>query len=214
MMILPMLVLLFTAVLSLGQTANNTSTMEDNATALDNTGPNLNYIWSISGIESGLINMVLNQDGQDLYGQAKYEPEGDNAWNADVIGSITDGNVELVLTASKDKVTTTTKMKGFFANESIAGDFTQVSGGKVVNKGNFSAQWISPDTESYTPAIIEEPKVETPEPEPVVETIAENAAENQTAKSRFVDVRQYADKIGPGGDLSGVPPGMGGSGLN
>ncbi|MDD1727311.1 MAG: hypothetical protein LUQ08_05825 [Methanothrix sp.] len=36
----------------------------------------------------------------------------------------------------------------------------------------------------------------------------------QEPKSRFVDVRTYKDKIGPGGDLSGVPPGMGGSGLN
>jgi plastocyanin len=32
-----------------------------------------------------------------------------------------------------------------------------------------------------------------------------------TGSSRkFVDVREYKDKIGPGGDLSGVPPGMSG----
>jgi len=33
-------------------------------------------------------------------------------------------------------------------------------------------------------------------------------AVNKTEK-RFVDVHEYKDKIGPGGDLSGIPPGMG-----
>jgi hypothetical protein len=116
------------------------------------------------------------------------------------------------LTASKDNVQTTTKMSGIFANESITGNYSQVSGGKIVSKGNFNAEWISPDVSSYTPATIEEPKVETPAPEPIIATPAVETAANQTTKSRFVDVRQYADKIGPGGDLSGVPPGMGGSG--
>jgi hypothetical protein len=60
--------------------------------------------------------------------------------------------------------------------------------------------------------------VETSVPAVVDATSASNASAEQTAEpekpaSRFVDVRQYKDKIGPGGDLSGVPPGMGGSGL-
>ena len=217
-MILPILfVFFFTIGLSLGQSTNNTSAMENNTTTTASTGPSLNYIWSITGIESGMISMVLNQDGQDLYGQAKYEPEGGQPWNADVMGSITGDKVELILTASKDKVQTTTKMSGIFANESITGNYSQVSGGKIVGKGNFSAEWISPDISSYTPATIEEPKVETPAPEPTIAATAVETAANQTTeqkdpKSRFVDVRQYADKIGPGGDLSGVPPGMGGSG--
>jgi hypothetical protein len=42
---------------------------------------------------------------------------------------------------------------------------------------------------------------------------AANQTTDQAAaqKSRFRDVREFKDKIGPGGDLSGVPPGMGGS---
>ena len=212
-MILPILfVFFFTIGLSLGQSTNNTSAMENNTTTTASTGPSLNYIWSITGIESGMISMVLNQEGQDLYGQAKYEPEGGKPWNADVMGSITGDKVELILTASKDKVQTTTKMSGIFANESITGNYSQVSGGKIVSKGNFSAEWINPDVSSYTPATIEEPKVEAPAPEQINTTPAVETAEVQTTKSRFVDVRQYADKIGPGGDLSGVPPGMGGSG--
>jgi hypothetical protein len=216
-MVLPLLlVFLFTMGLSLGQSANNTSAMDNNTTTSASTAPGLNYIWSITGIESGMISMVLNQDGLDLFGQAKYEPEGGKPWNADVVGSITGDKVELILTASKDKVQTTTKMSGIYANESITGNFSQVSGGKIVSKGNFSAEWISPDVSSYTPATIEEPKVETPAPEPTiaaaVETTENQTTEQKDPKSRFVDVRQYADKIGPGGDLSGVPPGMGGSG--
>lgn len=221
-----LLVSLFTG-LSLGQTDNNTSITETistnesiqvNETAATNatqsgTGPNLNYIWSFAGIESDPITMALNQEGSELYGQAKYEPEGGKAWNADVVGSVTENEVELTLTAQKDKELVTTKITGTYANDTINGNFAQISGGKKVGSGNFSAMWISPDILSYTPAVIEEPKVETPAPAVVESTAASNASEEQTAKpaSRFVDVRQYADKIGPGGDLSGVPPGMGGS---
>jgi hypothetical protein len=217
-MILPLLlVFLFAAGLSQGQPANNTSTNETIANATQaGHGPNLNYIWSFSGIEINPITMVLNQEGGDLYGQAKYEPEGGKAWNADVVGSITENEVELTLTVSKDKELITTKMTGTYANDTVNGNFTQISGGKKVGSGTFSAMWINPDTSSYTPAIINEPKVETPAPAVVNTTAASNASSEKTtpeAKSkRFTDVHEYADKIGPGGDMSGVPPGMGGSG--
>lgn len=297
-----LLVSLFTG-LSLGQTDNNTSITETIATnesipvdetgaanaTQAGTGPNLNYIWSFTGIESDSITMALNQEGSELYGQAKYEPEGGKAWNADVVGSVTGNKVDLTLTAQKDKELITTKMTGTYANDNINGNFTQISGGKKVGSGTFSAMWINPDTSSYTPAIIEEPvpaaqqtasttpaseipnSIEITEssfqPNPMTielgttvtwinrgskdqEVAATNAAFDSgniapggqyqytfskagtfdyyskttssmtgkiivtdNSKSRFVDVRQYKDKIGPGGDLSGVPPGMGGSGL-
>lgn len=38
--------------------------------------------------------------------------------------------------------------------------------------------------------------------------------QKQSSISRYIDVHEYSDKIGPGGDLSGVPPGMGGTGLD
>ncbi|MDD4162594.1 MAG: hypothetical protein PHW87_08960, partial [Methanothrix sp.] len=155
-----MFVFLFCAGLSQGQSANNTSTMENNATnetaaanaTQASTGPNLNYIWSFSGIESGSITMVLNQEGSELYGQAKYEPEGGKAWNADVMGSVTENEVDLTMTAQKDEALITTKMTGAYANDTINGNFTQISGGKKVGSGTFSAMWIHPDTSSYTPA--------------------------------------------------------------
>jgi hypothetical protein len=221
-----LLVSLFTG-LSMGQTENNTSIMQTistneripvnetagvNATQ-DQAGSNLNYIWSFTGIEIGPITLVLNQEGSDLYGRAKYEPEGGKAWNANVVGSVTENKVDLTLTAQKDKESITTKMIGTFANDTINGNFTQISDGKKIGMGNFSAMWISPDISSYTPAIIEEPKAETPTPAAVDSAAASNTSEEQTAKpaSRFVDVHQYADKMGPGGDLSGIPPGMSGN---
>ena len=67
--------------------------------------------------------------------------------------------------------------------------------------------WISPDISSYTPVIIEEPKVETPAPAVVDSTAASNAStETAQPASRFVDIHPYADKIQTGvGDISGIP---------
>ncbi len=208
-------------------TTNETAPVEaqanDTAEAANATKPssvpNLNYIWSVTGIESGQITMALNQEGADLFGQAKYEPDSGEAWNGNVVGSIAGDKVDLTLTAQKGNELMTTKMSGIFANEGISGNFSQVSGGKMVGKGAFSAMWINPDTSSYAPATIEQQK---PEKTASAETNEVAASENTTdqtsaqsaKKSRFVDVHEYADKIGPGGDLSGVPPGMGGSGFN
>jgi len=237
-LILPILLaLLITAGLSLGQSANNTSTVENNTTIGQNvtttadeaapanqtaaanatsTNANLSGIWSVNGIEVGPVTMALDQDGDDLFGQAKYEPDSGQAWNAEVVGAVHESSVELTITAQKDSELTTTKLSGIFANESISGNFTQVSGGKMVNKGAFSAMWINSDTSAYTPATIEQPKDKTTAAQNSNSAATEENTTSQTTtqKSRFVDVREYKDKIGPGGDLSGVPPGMGGSGLN
>jgi hypothetical protein len=252
-MILPLLlVFLITAGLSLGQSANNTSIVENNSTATANTvspengtiktgesepvnatqpgnvtgdeneteaatASGLKFIWSVTGIEADQIIMVLDQDGVDLFGQAKYEPQSGNSWNAEVTGSVSGDKVDLTITAQKDKELVSSKLSGILDNKNgtINGNFTQVSLGKIVNKGSFTATEISPDTSSYTQATIEQPKAATPSPAVVDTTTPEatTTTSNQTAqtKSRFVDVHQYADKQGVGGDLSGVPPGMGGS---
>ncbi len=151
--------------------------------------------------------MALTQEGSELYGQARYEPEGGKAWNADVVGSVTENRVDLTLTAQKDKESITTRMIGTIIDEIITGNFTQISGGKKIGSGTFSAMWISPDVSSFAPAIIEETKVETPAPATVDSTDASNAsAEKANPASRFVDIHEYADKIQTGvGDISGIP---------
>lgn len=185
--------------------------------------PNLQYIWSVTGLEDGQVTMVLNQDGKDLLGQAKYEPDSGEPWNADVVGSVSGDKVDLVLTALKGETMVTTKMSGTFADEAINGNFSQINGGKVSKTGEFSAMWINPDVSSYTPAEIKKP---APVTQPAV---TENATTTpaatatttgdqtqttqqpvQLGRKKPVDVHEYADKMGPGGDLSGVPPGMSG----
>jgi hypothetical protein len=240
-MILPLLLALLTAGLSLGQTADNASIVDDNSSieaALDMnatlpanestpvngtenatavavnltpaiSGPNLNYIWQFSGIEAGPITMVLEQNGNDLLGRAKYEPEGGKAWNADVIGSVAGEKVDLTMSALKDNVLIITRLSGILANEDISGNFTQASEGKVINNGTFNAMWINPDTSSYTPATVEAPAAVVTPAAPVANATTTSETAEEEKKSRFVDVREYKDKIGPGGDLSGIPPGMG-----
>jgi hypothetical protein len=217
--------------LSLGQNAANNSstqniaapgnTSQDNASSLQNANAaaaenatpaiDLSYIWSVGGIETGQITMVLNQDGDNLFGQAKYEPESGQPWNGDVTGSVSGDKVALVITAAKDKKLVSSKLDGVFdnASQTIQGKFVQMSEGKITGNGEFNAMWISPDVSGYTPAKIEEPKPAAAEPS----DLTSNQTETQSSKpqSRFVDVHEYKDKIGPGGDLSGVPPGMGGS---
>jgi len=228
-MILTLLLVFSFVGLSFGQTDNNTSDTDtvsanesllaDTASSPNQAAPSLNFIWSFTGIESDPITIAINQEGSDLFGQAKYEPEGGKAWNADVVGSVRGDEVELTMTAQKEEGMVTIKMTGTYANDAINGNFTTISGGKKMGSGPFSAMWINPDTSSYTPAVIEEPKAETPAPAvtntttDASQTTTESTTETQQTASRFVDVRQYKDKIGPGGDLSGIPPGMGGSGL-
>lgn len=206
-----MLVFLLAAPSWAQQDAGNESTNVTNETA--SSALNLNYIWSVSGIEAGgPISMAVDQDGSDLFIRAKYEPEGGEAWNAEGTGSVEGDQVELSMTAQKEDKMVTTKMTGTYANDTISGNFTQTSGGQKIGGGQFTAMWISPGTSSYTPAVIVE-EVKEPAASAAVNTTSTDAAV-PAQNSRFVDVRTYKDKIGPGGDLSGIPPGMGGSGLN
>jgi hypothetical protein len=60
-------------------------------------------IWSLTGIKQDQITIALQQDVEDLFGQAKYEPNGGVAWNAVAIGSVSVDNVALVITALEGK---------------------------------------------------------------------------------------------------------------
>jgi hypothetical protein len=231
-MILFILLLLNVAVsMSLGQPSNDLTIIRDNAASQKNettvtnasivneTNISLNYIWSVTGLEPSQVIMVINQVNEDLYGAAKYEPYGGQPWNADVIGSISGEDVEMVLTTMNGNEQRSFKMTGVFdaANQSIKGSFFQVRTGKISARGKFEAMWINPDTSSYIPATIEVPKVATTASYDAVSPIAPKATEqtNQQQPSQFHDVRQDADRILTGvGDISQIPIGMGGSGLS
>jgi hypothetical protein len=182
-------------------------------------------IWSITGIQQEQITMALQQDGENLFGQAKYEPEGATAWNAVAIGSVSGDNVALVVTALKGNEQVSTWMNGTYADDAFSGKFFEVSKGAISNRGDFSATLVNPETSDYTPATVVASAPAQPNTQGTTQTAVTNAstpapaaAVNQTptqkpvtvgGRQKPVNVEEYKDKIGMGGDLSGVPPGMG-----
>jgi hypothetical protein len=242
------LAVLFTVGLSQGQYANDSSKetiIRDNSSTMENRSETsatnesmqslaapeadesaghtqrLSYIWSVTGLESGQVIMALSQDGKDLYGAAKYEPDGGQPWNAVVIGSVQGNKVDLVLTSQQGDELISSEMTGTFdeTNQSLQGEFIQVRGGKISKRGDFAAIWINPDASSFTPATVEEtnPTSIIPDASNAITpeaTIDENSQENGQQTSRYHDVHQDADRILTGvGDISQIPIGMGGSGL-
>lgn len=207
-----------------GQTENESN----NDVTLNSESINLNYIWSLTGIEEdGQVIMLLRQEGGDLYGRAKFEPDSGQAWNGLVVGMIEDENVSLALTAQKGDAMCGCRLTGEYdpASESISGDLLQICDGNITRRGNFQAIWINPDLTSYLPAVVELSRPADPssgqnadasktgQNAPLTEASAASSSPD-TEKSRFHDVRQDADRILTGvGDISQIPIGMGGSGL-
>ena len=185
-----------------------------NVTDINTTVTNLKYIWSVTGIENDQINMALNQEGDDLFGQAKYEPENGESWNGEVAGQVLGNQVNLVITALKGNKQISTLLDGIFSDEAIRGKFFQSSNGEILDRGEFNALWINPDLSSYVPAKIKELKTEMPATA-INSTIPADASQTyQQAfqqKPRYHDVVQDADRILTGvGDLSQIPIGMSG----
>jgi len=198
--ILILLVVLLVAIgPSLGQLANNSS---EETLAATNITPDLSYIWSVTGIESGPIIMALNQDGSDIYGAAKYEPDSGRLWNAVVIGSIDRNEVYLVLTHLQNSTLISSKITGSYdaINQSVQGDLVQVSNNKILKRGRFAALWIDPDISSFIPAAIEEAKPVTS----VSQVKNQTSQETVQQTSRFHDVHQNSDIIMTGVCGSGL----------
>jgi hypothetical protein len=208
--------------------SQNNVTPEQNATPKEKPAPELKFIWSIDGIEPapGII-MMLEQDGQDLFGAAKYEPEGGQPWNAVVVGAVDGDEVDLAITALKEGKQESSMLTGTLTEDplggkSIAGKFFTLSEGKISSRGDFTATIAFDDISTYEPAKIEQPK-----PETTAQTTAATPAVNQTpqqtyqqtsqqpvqlGKSRFTPVESLKDKwMGPADTLTGVPIGMEGT---
>jgi hypothetical protein len=175
--------------------------------------PSLKCIWSVFGIEKDRIVIALNQEGNDLFGQAKYEPDNGTPWNGVVAGFVSGNRVHLAIAALKGKEKVSTVLDGIFSDETINGKFFNSSDGEISGSGEFSATCINPDLSSYTPANV---KVVNPElPATATNSSAPPVAgltSQQTGlqKSRFHDVHLDADRIQTGvGDISQIPIGMG-----
>jgi hypothetical protein len=221
------LIFIIAACPSLAQAQSlNNATNETNIRELNESGngsvPNLSYIWSVMGIETGPVIMVLEQEGENLYGQAKYEPDSGQSWNGVVIGSVKGNSVDLVLTSLRGTEQTANLLKGNIdpESQSIMGNLTKVSNGQISQRGEFEAVWINPDLSSYTPAIVTETRAPSTASAQETQNATQQAATanllpTSVPKSYFHDVRQDADRILTGvGDISQIPIGMGGSGLS
>jgi hypothetical protein len=178
--------------------------------------PNLSFIWSVTGIEKDPVIMVLNQEGIDLYGQAKYEPDSGQAWNGIVVGSVQDNRIDLVMTFRKNAVQFSSRLKGtyYVAGGLIKGSILQVSNGKVSLRSDFEAMPINPDISSYTPAREVAPSVasaSSAKTNATMPKVKESPLPASSQKSRYHDVREDADRILTGvGDISQIPIGMSG----
>jgi len=119
--------------------------------------PSLIGIWSIEGLEEvGGVVIALEQNGSQLYGRAKYEPESGFGWNGQVIGSISGDEIEMVIASGQDEALISSRMAAKYikANQSLVGESIQTSNGQVLNRGGFVAIIINPNTSLYSPAII------------------------------------------------------------
>ena len=205
----------YAAALQANMSTQQDLTSTENFTGVNNTTAvvNLKYIWVVSGIEKDQITMALDQEGNDLFGKAKYEPEKGEPWNGVVAGAVSEKRVHLAIAAMKGRELVSTVLDGILADGTISGEFFRASEGRISSSGEFSAVWINPDLSSYVSAKVSEPKPELPIP---VTNVSAPSAENQTdlqapqPKSRFHDVHQDADRIQTGvGDISQIPIGMG-----
>jgi hypothetical protein len=217
LIVFSLLIIIIIVCPSTGQPLNDSS----NETAFFNESiasyePNLSFIWSVTGIEKDPVIMVLNQEGSDLYGQAKYEPDSGQAWNGIVVGSAQEDRIDLVMTVLKNAVQFSSRLKGTYDVDRglIKGNILQVSNGKVSLRSDFEAMPINPDISSYAPARDAAPSVasaSSAKTNATMQKVKETLPPASSPKSKYHDVREDADRILTGvGDISQIPIGMSG----
>lgn len=171
-------------------------------------------IWSLTGIKQDQITLALQQDGEDLFGQAKYEPKEGVAWNAVAIGSVSVDNVALVITVLDGKEQVSAWLNRNYADDTLNGKFFEVSNGKISNRGGFTATLVDPEISGYTPATVTEPALSDPKSQGTSQIAVTSTPTTQTSvvagnqattsqpvavgrRKKPVDVHQYADKTVP-----------------
>jgi hypothetical protein len=166
--------------------------------AQEEKAANLSYIWSVSGLESDQITMALHQDGKDLFGAAKYEPDKGVPWNGIVVGSIDGNNIDLVLTSLQGNKMISRRMIGTydFNNQSLQGEFFQANNSEILRRGNFNAIGINPDISEFMP--VKEARSDNFANS--IQLTNLTPAKTVQRKSIYYDVHQNADSI-----MHGIP---------
>jgi hypothetical protein len=166
-------------------------------------------IWkaSMAGTD---ITMALNQSGESVFGQAKFE--GENPWNGIVSGSLSGNSIHLSLAYMQGDVLASAYLGGTIEGDSFTGSYVRSDSSGKAARGDLAATMISPDTSGYTPATVA-PATAAPVAETVSEaaakeesaqqtinitqSAAEPAAATATSQSKFKDVTQLAKGINP-----------------
>jgi len=179
-------------------TENNTTTEVGMPTA----SVSMQGIWKATLGKKEII-MAVNQSAQSLYGLAKFE--GDNPWNGALAGSLSANAVSFSLAALEGGVLASIYISATLQGDSMLGFFIRSDSNGKASRGDFTATMISPDTSSYTPAVVTTAPLPAVQTEQVTEQKNEANASEESEKpaivleseSRFKDVTKLAKGINP-----------------
>jgi hypothetical protein len=185
-------------------TGNETANATADAAAISevvSAGESLSLqgIWKVS-LAGSEITLAVNQSGDSLFGQAKFE--GEEPWNGVIAGSLSGRAVHIAMAALQGNVLVSTQLSGTALDDSIEGSYVRSNSDGNAAKGEFTASRISPVTSEFTPAQIKNPAKATSEEvkdqtemDQQPETEVEPAI--QARKSAFIDVKDLAKGIDP-----------------
>ena len=107
-------------------------------------------IWKATLGEKEIV-LAVNQS-ECVYGLAKFE--GDNPWNAALAGSLSANAVSFSLAALEVEVLASIYISANLEGDTMSGFFIRSDSNGKASRGDFTAILISPDTSSYTPAVV------------------------------------------------------------
>ncbi len=140
-------------------------------------------IWTIS-LAGSEITMAVNQSGDSLFGQAKFE--GTEPWNGVIAGSLSGRAVHIALAALQGNVLVSTQMNGTVLDDSMEGSYVRSSSDGNAAKGEFTAARISPDTAGYSSA--------------QVEAAPNTVSAEQTGEQTEVQAKKQTEQAKPGAE--------------
>jgi hypothetical protein len=182
-------------------TANVSSLTESISTP---AGPaDIHGIWKVSLAGTDIV-MAVNQSGDSLFGQCKFE--GDSPWNGVISGEVSGRIVHIATAALQGKMLTCMSLRGDEDGDQITGSYVRYDSSGTAAKGEMTAIRISADTSEYTPAKIESNETQNEEQtaeQPTAEHAQQLGALSQTtqpsvtSRGTFTDVTQLAKSIDP-----------------
>ena len=187
-------------IVSLDANATANSSVPSESAAVPAGPASIQGVWKVS-LAGADITMALNQSGDSLFGQCKFE--GDTPWNGAVAGSVSGRIVNIAMAALQGKVLVSTDITGAVSDDAITGNYIRFDSDGLATKGDMKAAKISADPTDYSPA-----NIETPEEASAVQTTDEQAQKlgSQVAATqpsstsgsiKYNDVTNLAKSIDP-----------------